>query len=306
MSDSDKFEEAISRLRDRIDSWSYNRLDDIQEHVDRLTRERDEARAEAKRLDDFYGKTIEAERLLSGELSALRARIADLERDDAAWARAYDVKKKAILILAEKLSKYEHVGFIRPMGDALPVEPEAEGDHIPDATEKVEDAAKAMDERHERMTGHSTDKRCPRCNCTLLRNANGDEWCSFVGGRDEKPCTYGLNQPAEECLACGEIPGVYTDKLIRCNHCGRGLGQPAEEVIGESWVILGPSGTLGRTFSDTEDWCWIIYLKIDGIPYDMDDIAKGTIEKWKRDGYRAVKVKLVAVSDSGKGGMQDD
>ena len=36
-----------------------------------------------------------------------------------------------------------------------------------------------------------SDLRCPRCGCAL--NTNGRfVWCSFVGGRSERACDYGL------------------------------------------------------------------------------------------------------------------
>lgn len=36
---------------------------------------------------------------------------------------------------------------------------------------------------------------CPRCNATLLHDDAGKVWCSFIGGRNEKPCTYGIDAP---------------------------------------------------------------------------------------------------------------
>jgi len=37
-----------------------------------------------------------------------------------------------------------------------------------------------------RDTAEFIDKRCPKCNASLLRNARGDEWCSFI------LCDYGV------------------------------------------------------------------------------------------------------------------
>lgn len=45
--------------------------------------------------------------------------------------------------------------------------------------------------------GDFCDKRCPRCGSTLLRNPKGKEWCSFVGGGSERPCTYGLDDKGD-------------------------------------------------------------------------------------------------------------
>jgi hypothetical protein len=50
--------------------------------------------------------------------------------------------------------------------------------------------------RRELTQGHGSEKRCPQCGSTVLRNLRGDEWCSFVGGNGQKPCTWGLgNEP---------------------------------------------------------------------------------------------------------------
>lgn len=39
-------------------------------------------------------------------------------------------------------------------------------------------------------TGYFSDKRCPRCGSTLLKNDVNQYWCSFVGGQTEKGCTW--------------------------------------------------------------------------------------------------------------------
>lgn len=35
-------------------------------------------------------------------------------------------------------------------------------------------------------------KKCPRCGCQVLTNGSV-VWCSFVGGRNEKACAYGID-----------------------------------------------------------------------------------------------------------------
>jgi len=48
---------------------------------------------------------------------------------------------------------------------------------------------------HERtweMTGNFIDKKCPRCGSSLLSDGT-KEWCSFVGGGMEKPCSFGIS-----------------------------------------------------------------------------------------------------------------
>jgi uncharacterized Zn finger protein (UPF0148 family) len=108
--------------------------------------------------------------------------------------------------------------------DAISDQASTDCNHIPDAG---------------KMVGHATDKRCPRCNCTLLRNANGDEWCSFVGGREEKACTYGLDSPpkAEELKeAAKEYARRYQDHSIDALIY---LTRPATETLAESVFIAG-------------------------------------------------------------------
>lgn len=39
-----------------------------------------------------------------------------------------------------------------------------------------------------------------------------------------------LQKEQEKCLACGEVPGAYSEKLIRCNHCGRGTNLASDIV----------------------------------------------------------------------------
>lgn len=35
-------------------------------------------------------------------------------------------------------------------------------------------------------------QRCPRCGCTLITDGK-QMWCTFVGGGNERPCTYGID-----------------------------------------------------------------------------------------------------------------
>lgn len=50
------------------------------------------------------------------------------------------------------------------------------------------------------VSGEFIKQRCPQCNCSLLSDGEF-VWCSFIGGRDERSCDYGiksqvaLNQP---------------------------------------------------------------------------------------------------------------
>lgn len=37
--------------------------------------------------------------------------------------------------------------------------------------------------------------RCPRCGSTLLKKGR-KVWCSFIGGRNEKSCDFGISEPA--------------------------------------------------------------------------------------------------------------
>ncbi len=46
----------------------------------------------------------------------------------------------------------------------------------------------------ELMPGKFCDERCPRCGCTLLFDGS-HYWCSFVGGREEKACSFGIDKP---------------------------------------------------------------------------------------------------------------
>jgi hypothetical protein len=41
-------------------------------------------------------------------------------------------------------------------------------------------------------SGEMIDRRCPKCNCSLLTDGEF-LWCSFIGGRDVKACDYGIN-----------------------------------------------------------------------------------------------------------------
>jgi hypothetical protein len=36
------------------------------------------------------------------------------------------------------------------------------------------------------------DHRCPRCGSPLIHDGKR-EWCTFVGGRDEKACAFGID-----------------------------------------------------------------------------------------------------------------
>ena len=47
--------------------------------------------------------------------------------------------------------------------------------------------------KNDELTGEFIEKRCPKCGSTLLGNKVGDEWCSFIGGHNEKACDFGLN-----------------------------------------------------------------------------------------------------------------
>ena len=51
--------------------------------------------------------------------------------------------------------------------------------------------------------GHTSNERCPRCGSPLLTDGNM-YWCSFVGGRTEKPCSFGIDKPIND-LALGII-----------------------------------------------------------------------------------------------------
>lgn len=47
--------------------------------------------------------------------------------------------------------------------------------------------------KDDELTGEYIDKNCPKCGATLLGNKVGDEWCSFIGGRNVKACDFGLD-----------------------------------------------------------------------------------------------------------------
>ena len=53
------------------------------------------------------------------------------------------------------------------------------------------------------MPGTFCDERCPRCGCTLLFDGS-HYWCSFVGGRVAKACSFGIDKPVGK-LALGII-----------------------------------------------------------------------------------------------------
>lgn len=46
-------------------------------------------------------------------------------------------------------------------------------------------------------------RRCQRCGSTLLTNGE-NEWCSFVGGGNEKACAYGLDEPVPMTMSQDE------------------------------------------------------------------------------------------------------
>lgn len=47
------------------------------------------------------------------------------------------------------------------------------------------------------MPGEMTKERCPRCGAPLLSDGR-NYWCSFVGGRREKACSFGIDKPVGE------------------------------------------------------------------------------------------------------------
>ena len=54
-----------------------------------------------------------------------------------------------------------------------------------------------------RVETKATNRKCPKCNCTLLEN-DAAEWCSFIGGREEKACDYIRYFPSAELRARAE------------------------------------------------------------------------------------------------------
>lgn len=51
------------------------------------------------------------------------------------------------------------------------------------------------------MPGEMSKERCPRCGSPLLYDGT-NYWCSFVGGREEKACAFGIDKPVGD-LALG-------------------------------------------------------------------------------------------------------
>jgi hypothetical protein len=84
--------------------------------------------------------------------------------------------------------------------------------------------------------GHFITERCPQCGSSLLGNAIGDKWCSFVGGRSEKACDFSSS-----------VPGFLVSKLNLDPD-----GFPIREWISEDWYFCEVARSLGyKTFVDT-------------------------------------------------------
>lgn len=58
-----------------------------------------------------------------------------------------------------------------------------------------------MSERH---VTTMPDERCPRCGCSLLTNQEF-VWCSFIGGREEKACAFGIDARVPVSSLCSAI-----------------------------------------------------------------------------------------------------
>ena len=172
--------------------------------------------------------------------------------------------------------------------DAISDQASTDCNHIPDAGKLVD---------------HATDKRCPRCNCTLLRNANGDEWCSFVGGREEKPCTYGLDSPpnVEELKqAAKEYARRYQDHSIDALTY---LTRPATETLAESVFIAGAEWANTRPAPEAKDIAkgYVVLSRFNTI---MEEFGHGSMvyheepelhQDHVKDGYRVVPVRISRV-----------
>lgn len=64
------------------------------------------------------------------------------------------------------------------------------------------------------MSTRFSTRRCPKCGSTLLTNSRND-WCSFIGGGQEKACDYGIASPV---LSPKGEPVIHTRTDTEASH----------------------------------------------------------------------------------------
>lgn len=79
--------------------------------------------------------------------------------------------------------------------------------------------------------GYFTDPEvpCPRCGAILRVNTEGQVWCSFIGGRDEKACNFGLDGNTK---TAGPIISIR-DRHARALRGPEGLGPDVVVLLAE-------------------------------------------------------------------------
>lgn len=61
-------------------------------------------------------------------------------------------------------------------------------------------------------SGIMIEKRCPKCNCSLITDGEF-MWCSFIGGSDERACDYGISTPVQ-----AELPVYRQSEFINSDN----------------------------------------------------------------------------------------
>jgi hypothetical protein len=97
-------------------------------------------------------------------------------------------------------------------------------------------------------------------------------------------------------LSCSEIKEI----MEVAYQAGREAEHESEKVIGERWVIVFPDSAgleciAGNVLEVSEGFDWCVVMNFRKLPSNLTAQQRAWIDVRKREGYRAVKVKLVEV-----------